>query len=178
MPIEVIGNAVICFFELLSSPSNTLQQIRKQKYNRMVAADRSKIGPAHRLLEQPWTLNASSGLSLETRYKGPLGRGWIIENKMFRPIMTDNKAGPSDLLRTVHFDYKGPCGKSCSCRKAGINCASTCKECHGITCTNSTVQESDVVRSWTYLLVLITRGGSRTAATSKMECFVIIVNGF
>ena len=23
-----------------------------------------------------------------------------------------------------------------------------------------------------------TRGGSRTAATSKMECFVIIVNGF
>ena len=24
----------------------------------------------------------------------------------------------------------------------------------------------------------ITRGGSRTAATSKMECFVIIVNGF
>ena len=25
---------------------------------------------------------------------------------------------------------------------------------------------------------LILRGGSRTAATSKMECFVIIVNGW
>ena len=27
-------------------------------------------------------------------------------------------------------------------------------------------------------ILIMTRGGSRTAATSKMECFVIIVNGF
>ena len=32
---------------------------------------------------------------------------------------------------------------------------------------------------WTlYFRYRISRGGSRAAATSKMECFVIIVNGF
>ena len=31
------------WIKLLKYPSNTLQQIRKQKYNRMVAPDRSKI---------------------------------------------------------------------------------------------------------------------------------------
>ena len=82
---------------------------------------------------------------------------WVIENKMFRPIMNDNEAGPPDLLKGVHCCFKGLCGKSCSCRKAGWNCASTCKECHGISCTNATVIEPKVDDDeyernfWTYL---------------------------
>lgn len=39
MSVKLIEDAAISFFELLNAPSNTLQQIRKQKYNGMVAGD-------------------------------------------------------------------------------------------------------------------------------------------
>ena len=50
---------------------------------------------------------------------------------MYTPIMTDTEAGPPDLLKVIRCGCgcKGPCGNSCSCRKAGLNCTSTCKEC-------------------------------------------------
>ena len=31
---------------------------------------------------------------------------------------------------------------------------------------------------WSFYISMICRGGSKAAATSKMECFVIIVNGW
>ena len=46
MSVEDVGNATIRFFELLHSAPSTLQQIRKQKYNDMVATDRSEIDQA------------------------------------------------------------------------------------------------------------------------------------
>ena len=46
MSVKDIGNATIRFFELLHSTSSTLQQIRKQKCEGMVAADCSKVDPA------------------------------------------------------------------------------------------------------------------------------------
>ena len=45
MPVEDIGNATIHFFGLLHSPSSTLQQIKKYKYNDRVAADFSQVDP-------------------------------------------------------------------------------------------------------------------------------------
>ena len=51
--------------------------------------------------------------------------------------MTDIEAGPPDLLKVIRCGCKGPCRNSCSCRKTGLNCAFTCKECHGITYTNA-----------------------------------------
>lgn len=41
------------FFGILNFPSNTLQQIRKRKYNGMVAADCLKIDPALLLSSPP-----------------------------------------------------------------------------------------------------------------------------
>ena len=46
MDCQDIGSAAVRVFELLNSPTCTLQQIRRQKYDAMVAADRSKIDPA------------------------------------------------------------------------------------------------------------------------------------
>ena len=65
MPLEVIGNTATRFYELLNSPSNTLQQIRKQKYNGMVADNRSKIDLA--LL--PPSLRAAFYHGLEVYYQ-------------------------------------------------------------------------------------------------------------
>ena len=40
--------------------------------------------------------------------KDPLRWGEAIENKMFRPIMTDNEVGPPDLLKIVCYGCKEP----------------------------------------------------------------------
>ena len=57
--------------------------------------------------------------------------------------MTDIDAGPPDLLRIVWCGCKWPCGAKCSCRKAGLKCSSTCKECHGLMCSNAPVIEPE-----------------------------------
>ena len=68
---------------------------------------------------------------------------WKIENSNFTPIMTDIEAGPPELLRIVRCGCKGPCGAKYSCRKAGLQCSSICKECHELTCSNTPVIEPE-----------------------------------
>ena len=75
--------------------------------------------------------------------KDPLRWGWKIENSNYIPVMTDVEAGPPELLKIVRCGCKGPCGARCSCRKAGLKCSSTCKECHGLTCSNAPVIEPE-----------------------------------
>ena len=62
---------------------------------------------------------------------------------MHASAMADIEAGPQDILNIIRCGCKGPCGKKCTCRKAGLNCASSCKECHGVTCTNSNIDIPD-----------------------------------
>ena len=141
---EEIGKTTIRFFELLHSTKSTLQQIRKQKYDILVNTDRTKIDPAllppspraayyhglrvyHQV--QVWTKLLNSD-------KDPLLLGWKIVNNMFVPIMTDIEAGPPEILKVVRCGCKGNCGNRCSCRKAGLHCSSSCKECHGVNCEN------------------------------------------
>ena len=149
--VNEIGNASIRVFELLYSTTFNLQQIRKQKYDTMAASDRSKIDPA--LLPPSPRAAFFHGLrvhhqivvwkDLSEVYKEPLRWGWKIENSNYTPIMTDIEAGPPELLRIVRCGCKGPCGAKCSCRKAGLKCSSTCKECHGLTCSNAPVIEPE-----------------------------------
>ena len=75
--------------------------------------------------------------------KEPLCWSWKIENSNYTPIMADAEAVPPELLRIVRCGCKGPCGSKCSCRKVGLKCSSTCKECHGLTCSKAPVIESE-----------------------------------
>ena len=68
--------------------------------------------------------------------------------------MTDIEAGPPELLRIVRCGCKGPCDAKCSCRKAGLKCSSTCKECYGLTYSNAPVIEPESDESdyqWSFL---------------------------
>ena len=78
-----------------------------------------------------------------------------LENQKsnYTPIIIDIAAGPPEMLRIVRYGCKGPCGAKCSCRKVGLKFSSTCKDCHGLTCSNATViepesDESDYQRSF------------------------------
>jgi hypothetical protein len=66
-----------------------------------------------------------------------------MSNGKFSPIMTDVEAGPPEILKIVRCGRKGSCRSNCSCKKAGLKCTSTCKECHGITCNDVVMIDSD-----------------------------------
>ena len=67
----------------------------------------------------------------------PTQWGWKLRNDSFVPIMKDEEPGSSDLLKIVRCTCKEMCDKRCSCRKAGLTCTSSYKECHGLICNNS-----------------------------------------
>ena len=75
--------------------------------------------------------------------KEPLRWGWKIVNSNYTPIITYIEAGLSELLRIVHCGCKGLCGAKFSCRKPGLQCSSTYNECHGLTCSNTSVSEPE-----------------------------------
>ena len=141
---ENVGKAAIQFFELLHSSTNTLQQIRRKKYEETISEDRSKIDPA--LLPPSPREAFFHGLRVYHQllvWKGlkdtdinPLRWGWQISNEHFIAIATDEAAGPPDLLKLIRCGCKVQCGNNCSCRKAGLKCTSSCRECQGTTCKN------------------------------------------
>ena len=145
MTPEDVGKAAIRFFELLHSPTNALQQTRRHNYEAMIAADRSKIDPA--ILPPSPRAAFYYGLRVYHQilvWKGlketdvhPLRWGWQMSNENYVVITTDEPAGPPDLFKIIRCGCKGQCGNNCSCRKAGLQCTSACKECQGITCTNA-----------------------------------------
>ena len=76
----------------------------------------------------------------------PLDWGWKKDGQSFIPIMTDEEAGLEDLLKVIRCGCKGSCDSNrCTCRKAGLCCTWSCKECHGSLCdnTNNEVAISD-----------------------------------
>ena len=74
----------------------------------------------------------------------PIQWGWKLRNDSLVPMVTDEEPGPSDLLKIVRCTCKELCDKRNSCRKAGLTCTSSCKECHGLFCNNDEeIEETD-----------------------------------
>ena len=68
----------------------------------------------------------------------PLDWGWKKDGQSFMPIMTDKEVGAEDLLKVIRCGCKGSCDSNrCTCRKAGLCCTLSCKECHGSLCNNT-----------------------------------------
>ena len=133
------------FFELLHSPSEPLSAIRKSKYEHMVLLNRVNIDPS----TLPPSPRAAyfHGLRVYHQIKVwrdlrdsdfmPLEWGWQLVGDFLTPIMTDEEAGPADLLKIIWCGCKGTCDSNrCTFRKSGLKCTSFCKECHGTLCTN------------------------------------------
>ena len=71
----------------------------------------------------------------------PEGWGWVIEDAKMTPIKSDKVVAPEMLLKIIRCNCKStskaPCSTNlCSCRKHGLQCLSSCGECHGETCEN------------------------------------------
>ena len=149
---EEIGDAAIQCFELLHSSSETLPVIRKMNYQKMVLSTRANVDPS----TLPPSPRAAyfHGLRVYHQVKvwrelkdsddTPLHWGWKLQGQSMVPIMTDEEAGPPDLLKVIRCGCKGECDTNrCTCRKAGLNCTSYCMECHGTSCTNSKIDDTN-----------------------------------
>lgn len=143
---EKIGNLTVNFFELLYSKSEDLATIRKIKYQQMIISDRSKIDPS----SLPPSPRAAFFHGLRTYHQVkvwrdlrqddymPLEWGWKLDSGYYFPIMTDQDAGPQDILQIIRCSCKGSCDTNrCTCRKAGLHCTHLCKECNGLGCKNA-----------------------------------------
>ena len=67
--------------------------------------------------------------------------GWKLQDGAFIPIGTDIEPAPEDLLKIVRCkcksDSRNPCSSNiCSCRKNGLQCVASCKNCCGVSCEN------------------------------------------
>lgn len=115
----------------------------------MVVSDRSKIDPAllPTLPRAAFYHSLYHGLSWvyhevvvwkdqNEADKDPLHWRWKLSSNKYGPIMMNTEAGPSELLKIIRCGCKGSCGEKCFCKKPELKCRSTCKECHGVTCTN------------------------------------------
>jgi len=64
--------------------------------------------------------------------------GWNVADGRYLPIQTDQPAAPSELLDVICCSCKKDCTtRRCTCRKYGLPCTNVCRECRGVSCTNS-----------------------------------------
>ncbi|OXU23828.1 hypothetical protein TSAR_008354 [Trichomalopsis sarcophagae] len=76
--------------------------------------------------------------------------GWRRTSNMLLPIINTKPVAPKELLEMVFCGCKIYCNTSrCSCKKAGIKCSYSCKNCNGQSCENAAdirnvILESDV----------------------------------
>ena len=73
-----------------------------------------------------------------------LSLGWKMSNGKYSPIMTDIEAGSPDILKIIRCGCKGSYNSKYSCRKVGLKCAFSCKECDGVTCSN-VIEDLDLI---------------------------------
>ena len=133
----------------MHSSIDKLSQIRKNKYDEMVLSKRSHIDPA--LLPPSPRASFFYGLRVYHQLKvwrdlrdidfNPLDWGWELQDQSLVPIMTDEEAGPPDILKIIRCGCNEVCDKRCSCRKSGLQCTSTCKHAahveSGLQCTST-----------------------------------------
>ena len=149
---EEIGKANIEVMRLLFSNRKTqknwsLAKIRRSKYDELVSSTKTIVDPAR----LPPTERASyfHGLRVYHQMKvwinlskvdlSPTNWGWEIKDGKMRPIKTDMPPAPESLLKIIRCACKKECSTRCSCRKAGLKCAASCREYNGLSCQNSPV---------------------------------------
>ena len=145
---EIVGSTSIKFFETLFSEKRSgsiqsLPEIRLEKYKEMVSSDRASIDPA----SLPPTPRAAYFHGLRTYHQlkvwlllsakdvEPTKWGYELKGDKLTPVMTDMSPAPERILRIIRCSCKKSCSARCSCMKAGLQCATTCRECRG-TCSN------------------------------------------
>eukprot|EP00794_Sanderia_malayensis_P019666 gene19666-21613_t len=148
----LVGDASIKAFKLLygGKEDDTLTKLRYNKYIDLACKgiiSPEKLPPSERAAYFHglrshhqiflWSLIPDDGLKLEAT-----DWGWKMQDDVMTPIMNDKHIAQDSLTKIIRCKCKttskNPCGtKTCTCRKYGMRCLSSCGECCGVDCSNS-----------------------------------------
>ena len=64
---------------------------------------------------------------------------WTVRQSEYYPVLSNKPPAPDYLLKYVRCQCKedGYKAQLCSCRKYGVPCTVSCKQCNGVSCFNS-----------------------------------------
>lgn len=145
---------------MVGKSGDTLECLRYKAYcrtslSRRFQAERLPPPPS----ESAACLHAMS-VHLQAVVWGALGRltlnptqwGWRLDNGRLTPVQIEGQVAPDSVLTVVRCKCKGDCSSAlCSWKKHGLQCVSSCSNCHGTDCTNAlpynahdTDEDSDV----------------------------------
>ena len=78
---------------------------------------------------------------LDNFWADPCDFGWSVIQGIYTPTKSSVTCAPEDLLKLIRCKCKGGCRSAiCSCKKHGLMCAVSCKNCRG-SCENSKVTQ-------------------------------------
>ena len=136
------------FYE--SDTELSLNSLRYSIFHRKVSTATTAVGPE----ALPPITNAAVYHSYRTYHqtqvwKGesidPLHWGFSIQKGRMVPITMAEPPAPSNLLKLIRCGCKTGCRtKTCSCRKHGLKCTDSCRECRGVSCINCREVNLDV----------------------------------
>lgn len=68
-----------------------------------------------------------------------------VTKMVLKPVPSTKAFAPDDLLYLLSCTCKKQCKEYCRCRKSGVKCSPTCKNCNGLSCLNSPTLEEETV---------------------------------
>ena len=123
--------------------STCLNKQRFVMYKRMVL--QSPLSSAFKLESLPPTSTAAKFHSFRAYHtiQQWLGNelppdlwGWQNRDATLVTVVTDQSVAPMNILRMLSCGCKTGCGRSCGCRKRGLQCSVICSHCSRMTCSN------------------------------------------
>lgn len=122
----------------------SINSLRASLFIQKVACSKSAVEPC----SLPPTTSATTYHTLRVYHKvqtwkgedlPPEEWGWKRNgNGQLQPISTDRSPAPQKLLNLIRCSCKSHCRTlRCTCKKHGLSCTAVCRECRGVSCTNS-----------------------------------------
>lgn len=134
------GKQIISKIYSAESITEDMAELRFNLYKK------THMNPGFKLESLPPTSSAAKCHSLRAflqvqqwfgRDLNPTEYGWKCGTRGLRPILTEDKLIPDNLIKTISCSCKTGCTrKSCSCRKHGLLCTNMCSGCNGLNCSN------------------------------------------
>lgn len=128
-----------------SRRSQNLNSFRYVKYNQVIA--RQKLCSNFELASLPPTTEAAQ-LHLKRVYLqvqswlgnnlDPREWGWVEKDGYLDPQRNSKDIAPDFIIKLLFCGCKSVCSKTCTCKKVGMKCSSSCTICIGQYCDNAT----------------------------------------
>ena len=147
--ITLYGENLFCLFYSDRAHNQSLNKLRFVTFCKKSSTSYNAISPDY----LPPTSNAAMYHSLWVYQQvqtwllndlPSLKWGYMYQNKRLMPVLMDIPPAPPELLKIFRCSSEGGCKSSrCTCVKHGLKCTLICSQCHGLSCKNIQIQESD-----------------------------------